>query len=69
VLLEEISYRRYPKLRDTFVLLFYGVVENFGYRQLLALWRTQAVLKFILSRDRKWEVVKKKGFSVSEGSH
>lgn len=69
VLLEEISYRRYPKLRDTFILLFYGVVENFGYRQLLAIWRTQAVLKFILSRDRKWEVVKKKGFSAPEGSH
>lgn len=69
VLLEEISYRRYPRLRDTFVLLFYGVVENFGYRQLLAVWRTQAVLKFILSRDRKWEVVKKKGFSApAEGS-
>ena len=63
VLLEEMSYRRYPKLRDTFTLLLYGVLENFGYRQMLSLWRTQAVLKFFLSRDRKWEVVKKKGFS------
>lgn len=63
VLLEEISYRRYPRLRDTLKLLVYGVLENFGYRQMLALWRTMALLKFIFSRDRKWEVVRKKGFS------
>jgi cellulose synthase/poly-beta-1,6-N-acetylglucosamine synthase-like glycosyltransferase len=63
VLLEEMSYRRYPKLKDTFTLLLYGVLENFGYRQMLALWRTQAVLKFFFSRDRKWEVVRKRGFS------
>lgn len=64
VLLEEISYWRYPRLRDTFILIVYGVLENFGYRQMLALWRTQAVLRFFLSGERKWEVVSKKGFSV-----
>lgn len=63
VLLEEMSYRRYPKLRDTFTLLLYAVLENFGYRQLLSFWRTQAVIKFFFTRDRKWEVVRKKGFS------
>ncbi|MCC6503016.1 MAG: glycosyltransferase family 2 protein [Deltaproteobacteria bacterium] len=63
VLLEEISYRRYPKFRDTFKLLAYSVLENFGYRQMLSLWRTQAVLKFLFSRNQKWEVVRKRGFS------
>lgn len=63
VLLEEMSYRRYPRLADTFKLLVYAVLENFGYRQLLSFWRTQSVLKFFLTRDRKWEVVRKKGFS------
>lgn len=64
VLLEEISYRRYPRLKDTFKLLVFGVLENFGYRQVLSLWRTQAVLKFLFARERKWEVVRKKGFSA-----
>jgi len=63
VLLEEMSYRRYPRLSDTFRLLVYAVLENFGYRQILSFWRTQAVLKFFLTRDRKWEVVRKKGFT------
>lgn len=63
ILLEEMTYRRYPKLKDLFVLLAYGVIENFGYRQLLSLWRTQALFKFLFSRDKKWEVVKKRGFA------
>lgn len=63
VLLEEISYRRYPKFRDTFKLVVYGVLENFGFRQMLSLWRTQAVFKFLFSRNQRWEVVRKRGFS------
>ncbi|OGP18608.1 MAG: hypothetical protein A2V21_306200 [Deltaproteobacteria bacterium GWC2_55_46] len=63
VLLEEFSYKRYKRFRDMLMLLFYGVLENFGYRQLLAFWRTQAVLSFFFKRDRKWEYVRKEGFS------
>lgn len=64
ILLEEITYRRYTKLRELLTLLLYGVLENFGYRQLVALWRTGAVLKFLFSRDKKWEVVRKSGFDA-----
>lgn len=62
VLLEEMSYRRYPKLRDLMTLLAVGVIESFGYRQILALWRTEALIKFLFSKEKKWEVVKKEGF-------
>ena len=34
VILEEVSFRRYPRLSDLLWLSFYGVIENFGYRQL-----------------------------------
>lgn len=75
ILLEEISYRRYPDLKDLLVLLLFGVLENFGYRQILAVWRTQAILKFLFSKEKKWEVVRKQGFANNasennpEGSH
>lgn len=62
ILLEEITYRRYPNLKDLFILLLFGVLENFGYRQLVAFWRTQAIFKFLFSKDKKWEVVRKSGF-------
>ncbi|MBI5902749.1 MAG: glycosyltransferase family 2 protein [Deltaproteobacteria bacterium] len=68
ILLEEITYRRYGKLKDLFILLLYGVIENFGYRQLVAFWRTQAVLKFLFSKDKKWEVVRKSGFDAPAGN-
>ncbi len=63
ILLEELTYRRYPSLRDLFVLLIYGVLENFGYRQMNSLWRTEALLRTLLSR-RGWEHVHKEGFNT-----
>jgi hypothetical protein len=36
VLLEEVSFRRYPRTRDLLMLVAIGVLENFGYRQLTA---------------------------------
>lgn len=64
--LEELSYRRYQRSRDVLTLLLYGVIENFGYRQLLAFWRTGAVLSFLFTRERKWDYVRKKGFNTPQ---
>lgn len=62
VLLEEITYRRYPRGRDLFILLVYGVLENFGYRQAVSFWRVQALLRYVFLGTGRWEVVEKKGF-------
>lgn len=61
ILLEEITFKRYPKMTDICKLLLYGVLENFGYRQLNALWRVKALVKILFAR-RKWEYIKKHGF-------
>jgi cellulose synthase/poly-beta-1,6-N-acetylglucosamine synthase-like glycosyltransferase len=42
VILEEISFHRYPRTRDLMKLLILGVVENFGYRQITVWWRIKA---------------------------
>ncbi len=60
VFLEEITYRRYPRWRHLFVLLLYGVLENFGYRQINSFWRLQAVVNFLIGRTH-WEHVQHKG--------
>lgn len=62
ILLEEMTYRRYPNTADLLKLVLYGVFENFGYRQINAFWRAWALGKFIVSRKKKWEYVKKVGF-------
>ena len=66
ILLEEITYKRYPKIRSLLVLLFYGVIENFGYRQITSLWRTQALINALLRRKKGWEHVTKHGFITKE---
>jgi cellulose synthase/poly-beta-1,6-N-acetylglucosamine synthase-like glycosyltransferase len=56
VLLEELTYRRYPRFRDLLTLLVFAVLENIGYRQLVLYYRFQGVLKF-LAGSRRWEKV------------
>jgi cellulose synthase/poly-beta-1,6-N-acetylglucosamine synthase-like glycosyltransferase len=62
IFLEEMTFRRYPQWGDLFKLLLYGILENFGYRQINAFWRFQAFLQF-LGGWKKWEYVRKEGES------
>lgn len=61
VLLEETTLRRYPKLNHVLILMGYAVLENIGYRQLVALFRAQGVLQYFTGL-REWEVVVHRGF-------
>jgi cellulose synthase/poly-beta-1,6-N-acetylglucosamine synthase-like glycosyltransferase len=63
VLLEEMTYRRYPKGRDLLALLAYAMLENAGYRQLILLFRVEGTLKFLVGSHR-WEKVMHKGQSL-----
>jgi hypothetical protein len=56
VLLEELTYRRYPGFRDLMILLGYAVIENLGYRQVVLYYRVQGVFKFVAG-FRQWEKV------------
>jgi cellulose synthase/poly-beta-1,6-N-acetylglucosamine synthase-like glycosyltransferase len=60
VLVEELTYRRYPRFRDLLTLLGYAAFENFGYRQLILYFRFQGILKF-LAGSRRWEKVSHAG--------
>jgi cellulose synthase/poly-beta-1,6-N-acetylglucosamine synthase-like glycosyltransferase len=62
VVLEEITLRRYPRLKHALVLMAYAVIENLGYRQIVTLFRAHGVLQY-LTGGRKWEAVQHKGIS------
>jgi cellulose synthase/poly-beta-1,6-N-acetylglucosamine synthase-like glycosyltransferase len=64
VLLEEISFRRYPRVRDLLRLCAYGVLENFGYRQMTAWWRFRGIIDFFRGRQG-WGAMTRKGFARS----
>ncbi len=47
---------------ETFTLLFYSIIENFGYRQIVAIKRVFSYFK-LLTGEGGWGAIKRKGFS------
>ncbi len=64
VLLEEISFQRYPRPRDLAMLLSFGVIENFGYRQLTTWWRVKAFWDYFVKGRKFWGEMQRKGFAA-----
>ena len=63
VALEELSFRRYPRLRDLLQLFGLALVENFGYRQLSAWWRLRGTISAVRG-VQGWGKMTRKGFAV-----
>jgi cellulose synthase/poly-beta-1,6-N-acetylglucosamine synthase-like glycosyltransferase len=63
VILEEISFQRYPKPRDIALLLSFGIIENFGYRQLTVLWRLKGIVDYLTGK-KLWGTMQRKGFGT-----
>ena len=63
VLLDQSMSSRYRTGRDIRRLLLFTVLENFGYRQIQALWRARATIDFI-SKKKSWGEMKRKGFGT-----
>jgi cellulose synthase/poly-beta-1,6-N-acetylglucosamine synthase-like glycosyltransferase len=61
VILEELSFRRYPRILDLLRLAMFGIVENFGYRQLTTWWRMRGTIDFLRGRA-EWGVMTRRGF-------
>lgn len=63
--LEELSFRRYPRVRDLLRLFGLAVIENIGYRQLSSFWRIRGmVLK--LRGATSWGAMERRGFEMAD---
>ena len=62
VVLEELSFRRYPRVTDLLRLAAYGVLEHFGYRQLVTCWRLKGIVDYCRGRQA-WGTMKREGFT------
>ncbi|MBA3378453.1 MAG: glycosyltransferase family 2 protein [Chloroflexia bacterium] len=61
VILDDLSFQRFPRLSQVLRLVLYGLVENFGYRQLTLWWRVRGVIDY--GRGKKsWGDMQRKGF-------
>ncbi len=64
VALEELSFHRYPKSADLARLIWLGVAENFGYRQLTMLWRLAGTFSALRGKHG-WGKMERVGFTTS----
>ena len=62
--LEEFSFRRYVRGREVGRLLVAAIIENVGYRQLLALWRTRALLD-VARGGHGWGEMRRRGLGYA----
>ena len=58
--LEEFSFRRHSRNREALRLVLFAIVENFGFRQLVDLWRLIAFAD-IARRKRSWGAQRRRG--------
>jgi len=62
LLLEEWSFPRYTHFSDRVRLVWYLVLESFGYRQLTVIWRLRGLWKFLRGRT-DWGRMERRGFA------
>ncbi len=62
VILEELSFQRYPKLSHLLTLMAAAFLENFGYRQITTWWRFRGMVEYFTGK-RHWGQMEKKGFA------
>jgi cellulose synthase/poly-beta-1,6-N-acetylglucosamine synthase-like glycosyltransferase len=67
VVLEDFTFRRYPRRADFLRLVFFAVVENVGYRQLTLWFRLQAFWKWTRGTTT-WGEMRREGYGAGTGA-
>jgi cellulose synthase/poly-beta-1,6-N-acetylglucosamine synthase-like glycosyltransferase len=62
ILLEEYTFNKYSSLKQLARLTLYGVLENFGYRQMTILFRIEGIIKFSKLKN-SWGKMKRQVFT------
>ncbi|MCC5915448.1 MAG: glycosyltransferase family 2 protein [Balneolaceae bacterium] len=63
VMLEELTFRRYDRLKDVMILILYAFLENLGYRQIHAWWRLRGLFDYLRGNKEWGEMVRTGAFS------
>ncbi len=67
LLLEEMSFHIYPRGRQLLMLGLVVVLENFGYRQLNAVWRLTGLYRWAMQKESSWGAMRRKGIGDEPG--
>jgi cellulose synthase/poly-beta-1,6-N-acetylglucosamine synthase-like glycosyltransferase len=67
--IEEVSFYRYPRWSDIARGVAAAVLENFGYRQILAFWQVAGVFGAWHGREAVWGTMDRAGFEMVGAGH
>ena len=67
ITVEELTFRRYPRLRDLGLALAAAVLENLGYRQVHAWWRLRGLVQAVAGGRHEWGDMTRVGFDPADG--
>jgi cellulose synthase/poly-beta-1,6-N-acetylglucosamine synthase-like glycosyltransferase len=62
--IEEVSFHRYPRWADLFRGVLAAILENFGYRQILAIWQVRGAAGAWRGRQAVWGTMDRQGFDT-----
>ena len=65
VVLDELTARRHPSVRDVLRLFGAGVVENLGVRQMVAVWRLKGTYDWFRG-NTTWGAMERRGFGAPQ---
>ena len=51
ILIEELLFNIYPKKKHVLILCLAAIAENFGYRQMNALWRCEGLINWLRNKE------------------
>ncbi|MEP6992278.1 MAG: glycosyltransferase [bacterium] len=62
IILEEVTFHRYSRVRDRCWLVLWAALENLGYRQLTVMWRLRGIRKYLQGR-KDWGAMERRGLN------
>ena len=66
LLMEEITFHTYPKMKHVLVLFVVAIIENLGYRQLTAFWRFEGLIRHLRNEKSVWgEMTRKSSWQTT----
>jgi hypothetical protein len=60
--IEEVSFHRYPRWSDLLRGVVAAIIENFGYRQILAIWQVSGAIHAWRGGQAVWGTMHRQGF-------
>jgi cellulose synthase/poly-beta-1,6-N-acetylglucosamine synthase-like glycosyltransferase len=64
--IEEVSFHRYPRWSDLMRGVLAAILENFGYRQVLAAWQVSGAVAAWHGRQAVWGTMHREGFDAHD---